>query len=127
MDQNSEIIGGAARMLLPFTVIFGLYVMINGADSVGGGFQGGAVLAAVFILRFLVRPEDDFRMDVLQWVEKVFMFSLLVLAMLFIGGPMAMGKPAGDFWMLALNVVIGIKVSCGLSIIFFRFVFHESR
>lgn len=46
-----------AKLLVPFIQVFGLYVVFHGAKSPGGGFQGGAILAASLILtRLTARP-----------------------------------------------------------------------
>jgi multicomponent Na+:H+ antiporter subunit B len=37
------------RLLTPFVVTFGLFTMFHGTSSVGGGFQGGVVVAAGII------------------------------------------------------------------------------
>ena len=39
-----------ARALAPFIMMFGLYVIFHGHYSPGGGFQGGALLAASVLL-----------------------------------------------------------------------------
>lgn len=44
------IIKVSARLLVPFIQIFGLYVIVHGHYSPGGGFQGGVILGASFIL-----------------------------------------------------------------------------
>lgn len=47
-----------AKLLAPFIQVFGLYVVFHGAKSPGGGFQGGAILAASLILvRLTAGPE----------------------------------------------------------------------
>ncbi|MFZ3137827.1 MAG: Na(+)/H(+) antiporter subunit B [Thermodesulfovibrionales bacterium] len=38
------------RFLIPFIQLFGLYVIAHGHGSPGGGFQGGCILAASFVL-----------------------------------------------------------------------------
>jgi multicomponent Na+:H+ antiporter subunit B len=38
------------RLVAPFVMTFGLFVTLHGADSPGGGFQGGVVLASVLIM-----------------------------------------------------------------------------
>jgi multicomponent Na+:H+ antiporter subunit B len=40
----------AVRILVPFIQIFGLYVIVHGHYSPGGGFQGGVILGASFVL-----------------------------------------------------------------------------
>jgi len=38
------------RLLIPFMQVFALYVIAHGHHSPGGGFQGGCILGASFIL-----------------------------------------------------------------------------
>ena len=52
---GSPILEVACRLLVPFMVLFAVYVVIHGHDSPGGGFQGGVILAAAAILVRLVR------------------------------------------------------------------------
>lgn len=47
---ESLIIQTAVRLMVPFIQIFGLYVIVHGHYSPGGGFQGGVVLGASFVL-----------------------------------------------------------------------------
>ncbi len=44
------IIQTVCRILIPFIQLFGLYVIVHGHHSPGGGFQGGVILGASFIL-----------------------------------------------------------------------------
>jgi multicomponent Na+:H+ antiporter subunit B len=46
----SLIIEVSVRIMIPFIQLFGLYVIAHGHYSPGGGFQGGVVLGASFIL-----------------------------------------------------------------------------
>lgn len=43
-----------AKMLIPFILIFALYVQFHGEYGPGGGFQAGVVFAAAFVLYALV-------------------------------------------------------------------------
>jgi multicomponent Na+:H+ antiporter subunit B len=45
-------------LLIPFILLFGLYVQFHGEYSPGGGFQAGAIVAAAVILYALVEGED---------------------------------------------------------------------
>lgn len=49
-DFEDVIIQTLCRFLIPFMQIYSLYVLIHGHGSPGGGFQGGCILAASFIL-----------------------------------------------------------------------------
>lgn len=125
--NNSPIIGTTAKILFPFIIVFGAYVIINGADSVGGGFQGGAILASAFIVRWIIEPEHDIDLKYIKAAERIFLLALFMLGMLFVGRAMDMPYLTGRAWMVSINLLIGVKVTCGLTIIFYRFVFFEGR
>jgi len=46
------------RLVLPFIVLFGLYVQFHGEYGPGGGFQAGALVSAAFILYALLEGEQ---------------------------------------------------------------------
>jgi multicomponent Na+:H+ antiporter subunit B len=48
--KNDVILQGTAFVLCPIIFIFGIYVILNGHLSPGGGFSGGAILGAGLIL-----------------------------------------------------------------------------
>jgi multicomponent Na+:H+ antiporter subunit B len=48
--QEDIIVKTLCRFLIPFIQLFGLYVIAHGHGSPGGGFQGGCILAASFVL-----------------------------------------------------------------------------
>lgn len=52
--QVPRIVG---RMLIPFILLFALYVQFHGEYSPGGGFQAGAIFAAAMILYALLEGE----------------------------------------------------------------------
>lgn len=52
---GSDVLDTTSRLLIPFTVLFAVYVVIHGHTSPGGGFQGGAILAAALMLIRLIR------------------------------------------------------------------------
>jgi multicomponent Na+:H+ antiporter subunit B len=47
---ESEVIMSAVRVVVPFVLTFGLFVTFHGADSPGGGFQGGALVGVVVLM-----------------------------------------------------------------------------
>jgi multicomponent Na+:H+ antiporter subunit B len=49
-SQPDLIIRTVTRLMLPFIQIFALYVVAHGHHSPGGGFQGGVILGASYIL-----------------------------------------------------------------------------
>jgi multicomponent Na+:H+ antiporter subunit B len=53
MNEN-VVVRTTARLLGPFMMVFGLYVIFHGEGGPGGGFQGGVILASGFILYAIV-------------------------------------------------------------------------
>lgn len=50
---ESQVITATVKIITPFALTYGLFVTFHGADSPGGGFQGGAIAAAVvFMIAF---------------------------------------------------------------------------
>lgn len=48
--QNDAILQASAAILVPVIIIFGIYIILNGHLSPGGGFSGGAIIGAGLIL-----------------------------------------------------------------------------
>ena len=48
--KYDTILQWSARILVPIIIIFGIYVILNGHISPGGGFSGGAIIGAGLIL-----------------------------------------------------------------------------
>jgi len=51
--MENVVIRTVSRLAVPFIQVFALYVIVHGASGAGGGFQGGVVFAASFILMFI--------------------------------------------------------------------------
>jgi multicomponent Na+:H+ antiporter subunit B len=49
-EPQDVIVKTVCRLLAPFIQLFGLYVIMHGHSSPGGGFQGGVILASSYIL-----------------------------------------------------------------------------
>lgn len=52
------IVAGVCRGLIPVILLFGVYILLNGHLSPGGGFSGGAVLAAGLMIYALVWGDE---------------------------------------------------------------------
>jgi len=52
------ILRSGADLLFPLLLVVGLYIVMHGHLTPGGGFQGGVILAAAFFLPLLARPAD---------------------------------------------------------------------
>ena len=80
------------KLLMPFILIFALYVQFHGDYGPGGGFQAGVIFGAGFILYGLVFGLDDLRgvlsSDILRtgFALGVLLFAGVGVAGLFLGG-----------------------------------------
>jgi multicomponent Na+:H+ antiporter subunit B len=50
------VLQAGANLLFPLLLVVGLYIIMHGHLTPGGGFQGGVVLAAAFFIPVLARP-----------------------------------------------------------------------
>ena len=48
--HDSPVVTSFVRVLVPISQLFGLYVLVHGHESPGGGFQAGVILAASYIV-----------------------------------------------------------------------------
>jgi len=55
---NDPIARTVTKILIPIILVFGVYILFNGHLSPGGGFSGGAILGAGFILYAMVFGEE---------------------------------------------------------------------
>lgn len=81
---ESPVVMTAVRLIAPFTLTYGIFVTVHGAESPGGGFQGGVIIAATVVMiafAFGVGPTVD-------WADE------RVLAGLFATGVLAFGAAA---------------------------------
>ena len=86
MDRasTSPILLLMSRLIAPYIMLFGMYVVAHGHYSPGGGFQGGALMAAAVLL---VRIVNDTRTQRIQFPHSwsIPMASVGVLIFLGIG------------------------------------------
>lgn len=130
----SELVDIVSRKLAPFVLLFGFYVIAHGHLSPGGGFQGGVVLASGIILLVLSRglesTQRSFPAGSLRLVEITAI--LLILAMGiggilagkgFLGNFLPLGRPGevpSAGFIFFLNLLIGLEVGTGVSLILFH-------
>ena len=50
MTEMSKIVRTIVAFAFPFSMIYGLYVIIHGHLTPGGGFQGGAIVASACVM-----------------------------------------------------------------------------
>jgi len=53
-QQRHRVLQVVTKLLIPFIMIFALYVQFHGDYGPGGGFQAGVIFAAAFIVHGLI-------------------------------------------------------------------------
>ncbi len=120
-SKHSEVMSEVLRTIFPVVLIFGVYVIFNGALSPGGGFQGGAVLAAAFMCRHMAGLERLADTAPLAIYEKL-IYLLIITSITFFILFRPFFLPYRETYMLLMNTFIGAKVFLGLVIIFYLFI-----
>ena len=117
-----------AKLLIPIILVFGVYILLNGHLSPGGGFSGGAILGAGFILYAMVFGEERAsrvlsagRIRVLTMISLGF-YCVAKSYSFFTGnhingvesiiGPGTPGDILSAGLILPLNIAVGIVVTC---------------
>ena len=136
----SKIVRTISNLLAPFILIFGLYVIMHGHLTPGGGFQGGAVFASGVVLLIVAfgshNIEEKLKEHHLSILESsgalmfiglafggmaiAFFYNFLTGSPIF-GHIPAPGPNSGDIWtggvIPLMNMAVGLKVIAGLSAI----------
>jgi len=143
---ESTVIMTTVRVVAPFVLTYGLFVMFHGAGSAGGGFQGGTIVAATILMLAFAFGIEPTR----QWFRNTIVVGLAtggVLAFALIGiGPLLLGgnfleyatyetalgfKKATKYGIEGVELGIGAIVAGVISGLFFAiaegFEFTEGR
>ncbi|HDH27658.1 MAG TPA: sodium:proton antiporter [Euryarchaeota archaeon] len=121
------IVKTTARLMTPFIQMFGLYIILHGHLTPGGGFQGGAIIGASMILLAVVYGLEEGEKRMSHDLSTVLESSTIVYVLIgFIGiaagvnflasgaAGIPLGRPGSLLsggMIFALNIVIGFKVA----------------
>lgn len=120
--QHSEILEDILQFMYPLIILFGMYVIFTGISQPGGGFQGGAIIVAIFMCRYLVYPDEMRGLNVIGKLDKIILIFILALASVFIIiGFREVFPFINRIYNMVIGILIGIKVACGLTVIFYTF------
>jgi multicomponent Na+:H+ antiporter subunit B len=129
--NKTDILDVISRKLAPFMFLFGFYLVSYGDVSPGGGFQGGVVIASGVILLVMAKGADA--AAALFPARRLALSEALTLALILavgLGGVLIGAGFLADFlfdgapttflrtpFIFILNVLIGVKVAAGVSLI----------
>ena len=104
---DQKVLRTVVKALLPFILLYALYVQLHGDFGAGGGFQAGVIFATGFVLYDLVFGPGDARLVMpVRWLPR-----LAALGVLLYGGvglyAVLAGKPFLDYSALAHDPVHG--------------------
>jgi multicomponent Na+:H+ antiporter subunit B len=129
------------KLMIPFILLYGLYVQAHGDFGPGGGFQAGVIFAAGIILYGLIYGVDEARRVVPPALIEVLaalgimIYAGVGVAALFAGGNfLAYGAfdhhdPAHGHHLgvMLVEIGVGIAVASVMLTIFFVFAGHQRR
>jgi multicomponent Na+:H+ antiporter subunit B len=122
------------KLLIPYILLFALYVQFHGDFGPGGGFQAGVIFASAFVLYALIYGVDKARAVISDDVLRIGIglgvliyggtgvVSLLLGANYLDYSPLAHEAPHGQhIGIFAVELGVGITVASVMAAIFFQF------
>ena len=133
--KNDTILQSFTYVLFPVIVLYGIYVILNGHISAGGGFSGGAIVGAALILYNnafgFKKTKRFFTYNTFKWVSFVSLISYACLktysfycganhihSIIGLGTP---GAILSSGLILPLNICVGCVVACTMYTFFVMF------
>lgn len=128
----TKIVRTVSSIIFVLSVIFGIYVIINGHLTPGGGFQGGAIIASGFVLLLVAHNYDALRKhkDKFSAIESFGLIMFITIAFLgmkftffdnFLAAPTPYGPNPGKLFSAGviplMNISVGIEVLAALTFV----------
>ncbi len=123
--MTSRIVKTVSRTIIPFILLFGVYIIIYGHLSPGGGFQGGVIMAMGLILIIVTYG----RTAIYNYATELSLIEILCVALFLFIGVLGIFYGKSFFssidaiWLL--NIIIGIKVCSGIVLFYMLFIKWE--
>lgn len=142
MQGMSLIVKKVAQLITGFVFLYGIYIIVHGHLTPGGGFAGGAILAGAYILQILAFGRDPLHLKKKETgssvSESVAIFLVLMMAVagFFIGAKVFFNNylPTGKIGELIsagaipiYNILIGIEVAAALLTIFLALIIYKEE
>jgi len=123
--MTSRIVKTISRTIIPFIFLFGVYMILFGHISPGGGFQGGVIVSMGIILAIVAYGEDiiDKYRSEISLIEILGLTFFIFAGILGIFAGKSFFSSFGAIWVL--NIIIGVKVCSGIVLFFMLFIRWE--
>lgn len=127
--ESNFMLQTASRLLFPIILLFGIYVMIYGHLSPGGGFQGGVIIASGVLLLLISHKEFEVPHAVIIALETFAGVSYVLIGLIgllvldtFLGNFLPhdisqMGMLLSGGIIPLIYIIVGIKVGSEMSMI----------
>ncbi len=124
--KRDPIVKSVAQLIIPFLMVFGIYLMLNGHISPGGGFSAGAVMGASLILYSSAFGYKKINKVITEKLIKTVTFCSLIFYSFakcysfftganHIPSGIPLGQPGAILssgLILPLNIAVGLVVTC---------------
>ncbi|MCL1862989.1 MAG: DUF4040 domain-containing protein [Defluviitaleaceae bacterium] len=121
------------RIICPVIIVFGIYLILNGHISAGGGFQGGLAVATFFICRYFIFDIYDIPVRRVVIFEEIVFVGIIIITVFAVFFVAAAYIPEDFIWiyqytyLISMNALIGLKVASGFFVLFYRYIAIERR
>ena len=132
--RRRSVLRVTSKFLIPFILLFGLYVQFHGDYGPGGGFQAGVIFASAYILYALIFGVEEARTVAPPWFTRlllasgVLLFSGVGVAGLLMGGNYLNYSVLADdpmhgqhYGILLVELGVGMTVAGAMISIFLTF------
>jgi len=128
--EDSRMAKFTMRIVCPIILLFGMYLVMNGHISAGGGFLGGLAFASFIICRFFVLGIYDLPIKKAIKLEEIVFISILMIPIfaIFTGAAYFFWGASVLFqhiYLTAMNALVGMKVAFGFFVLFYRYIAIE--
>lgn len=127
------IVKTVSRLIFPFLFLFGIYIVVHGHLTPGGGFPGGVIIAASVVMLLLAygyeaaqERVDSLSAEVSESFGALILIGLGIMGIFMVGNFLSEILPAGIRGtlfsggnLLILNIGVGMKVAAGVVTIFY--------
>jgi len=142
MNGMSLIVKKVAQLITGFIFLYGIYIIVHGHLTPGGGFAGGAIIAGAYILQILafgkaplLLVKKETGSSILESLA-ILLVLMMAIAGCFIGTKVFFNNflPKGQIGELVsagatpiYNILIGIEVAAALLTIFLALIIYKEK
>ncbi|MGM0510238.1 MAG: MnhB domain-containing protein [Thermoplasmatota archaeon] len=143
--RMSRVVRTVADVMVVPIVIYGIYLILHGHLTPGGGFQGGAVVASSVALLIVAYGVMDRHKGTLSAMESTGLTMFILIAFMGLGSTMFYNFLAGEGGLFGgsvsdginagyintggtvtlMNLMVGIEVIAALSLILYTMAMHS--